>query len=384
MSNVASNKAESGPFAKAALHLYRHGLAVIPVGGEDGKVPLVTWGKFKHPPGRDFLVKLIERHSLANIGVICHLSNVTVIDVDDPTLVKSILQRFGNTPLITGTPSGGVHLWYRHDGERCANLRDSEGIAVDVKGIGGFVVVPPSIRPNGPYAGEPYGFIDGSWGDLKRLPKLRPGSLSRERNAAEELHFLRAVKTGRRNDVLFKRLLREVRFCDDFDALLDVASSINAGLDPPLADAEVIKTARSAWKYEETGQNWAGCEARAIITAAEFELLKHNLNAYVLWAVLKLNHGARKEPFAVSPKAMSAASVIPGWGPRKYANARNWLVERKFLKVNHEGGARPRDAWLFTFSSPVIGKGAESAPNIIKHPFPLPLGKDIERAIAVV
>ena len=349
MSNLASNDAETGPFGHAALTLRQYGLAIIPFGGEDGKTPLVKWGNWKRPPGRDPLAKLAKQHPFSNIGVICHLSNVTVVDVDDPTLRDSIVLRCGDTPLITGTPSGGNHFWYRHNGERCANLRESDGIAVDIKGAGGFVVVPPSLRPNGPYAGTPYKFIAGSWEDLKRLPNLQSGALSHERENEGDFDPLKAVKTGRRNSFLFKLLLQQATACDDFDALLDVARSINEDFDPPLPDAEVVKTAGNAWGYEERGSNWAGREAQVVIPKSQLVVLIENPNALTLLATLKSEHGARKRPFAVSSKRMSAANVIPDWGPRRYTEARNWLEHREFLKVKHRGGKKPGDASLFTF-----------------------------------
>ena len=83
----------------------------------------------------------------ANVGVLTKLSVVTVIDVDAPELVAEMEQRFGWSPLVAVTPSDGIHLWYRANGESCRNLRGSEGLEVDVKaggvGRGGFIVVPP-------------------------------------------------------------------------------------------------------------------------------------------------------------------------------------------------------------------------------------------------
>jgi hypothetical protein len=80
------------PFAAAAFELHSHGLAVIPTGGDAGKVPLVKWASWRRPPGRAFLEKLIAKHPDANIGVLCGLSNVTIVDVDAPELVKLMLR----------------------------------------------------------------------------------------------------------------------------------------------------------------------------------------------------------------------------------------------------------------------------------------------------
>ncbi len=141
--------AEPTPFADAALVLRDHGLAPVPLGGDDGKVPLVRWRTWEHRPGRQFLERLADKHPTANVGVLTGLSGVTVVDVDDPELVDGMLRRFGDTPLVTGTPRGGVHLWYRSTGEGC--LTGLDGLKVDIKGLGGMVVVPPSIRPWAPF-----------------------------------------------------------------------------------------------------------------------------------------------------------------------------------------------------------------------------------------
>ncbi len=75
------------PFADSALVLWGHGLALIPLGGDDGKVPQVKWKHLKHRPGRDYLKRLTAKHPTKNIGVLTGLSRVTVVDVDAPELV---------------------------------------------------------------------------------------------------------------------------------------------------------------------------------------------------------------------------------------------------------------------------------------------------------
>ena len=91
------------PFADAALDLHGHGLAPIPLGGDDGKVPLVSFGRWKHRPGRQFLERLTQEHPTANGGILTGLSGVTVVDVDDPELVDPMVDLFGYTPLRTST-----------------------------------------------------------------------------------------------------------------------------------------------------------------------------------------------------------------------------------------------------------------------------------------
>jgi hypothetical protein len=136
-----------GPFAGAAETLWRAGLAPIPVGGEDGKVPLVTsFTKWKRRPGLKVIRKWIVKYPAANVGVVTgSLSRVSVVDVDsaDPMVQQQMVEQFGDTPLKTGTSRGGLHLWYRHNGEASANLSPQMPVfpsGFSVNGVGsGYV-----------------------------------------------------------------------------------------------------------------------------------------------------------------------------------------------------------------------------------------------------
>ncbi len=365
-----------GPFADAALDLYQHGLAVLPVGGDDGKVPKIQWGKWKRPIGRDCIGKLTEKFGTANIGIVCHLSGVTVVDIDTAEwnttevdqLVATMLARCGDTPLRTKTPSGGVHLWYRHNGERCANLRVQDGLPVDVKGVDGFVVVPPSVRPSGAHAGKSYAFLAGSWADLERLPKIKAGSLTGKPGRFD----LHGVEEGQRGNALFKLLLREVQFCDTYDDLLDVARTLGSQCTPPYEDARVVATTKSVWKMEQEGRNWTGKEAHIVTTASEFTVLSANPDALMLFMLLRWKHDANpSSPFAVASKNMAAVEVLPGWtDARRYSRARDWLRDHRFLKLEHQG-CRKGDPSLFSLQSGAYCQGALDAPNITEHPLPL-------------
>jgi hypothetical protein len=154
------------PFADAAPKLFTR-LAVMPVGGSDGKKPLLKgWNKWTRRPGKDFIEKLMERCPGANIGTVCGPSGLFIVDNDDPRAVQAMLERFGDTPLKTSTPSGGVHLWYRNSGEGCANLR-REGLKVDLKGnwrLCRYSTVNPPHRPvRGQHLRFSGGLVGGPW-----------------------------------------------------------------------------------------------------------------------------------------------------------------------------------------------------------------------------
>ena len=250
--------------------------------------------------------------------------------------------------------------WYRANGERCKTGLD--GLKVDIRGLGGMIVVPPSVRPTGPYAGERYAFFEGGCDDLHALPTSKPGSLHegqvvydgtrndrlfkfllRQAHACDDLHALptskpgslhegQVVYDGTRNDRLFKFLLRQAHACDDPDALTDVARSFNhTACLPLLSDTEVLKTARSAWRYQTEGRIWAGGPARVVFTAEDHARL--DPDAFYLIAKLKFSHGGRREPFAVASEAMERDAVIPGWGRKRYMSATNRLVVERRAKL---------------------------------------------------
>src|SRR5690242_14743953 len=68
---TAGNPKNLGPFASAAEPLWHAGLCPIPVGGEDGKKPLVAaFTKWKRRPGLGTIRKWIAKFPEANVGVV--------------------------------------------------------------------------------------------------------------------------------------------------------------------------------------------------------------------------------------------------------------------------------------------------------------------------
>jgi DNA-binding XRE family transcriptional regulator len=379
------------PFAAAAAALWRAGLVPIPVGGDDGKTPLVTsFTKWKRRPGLKTIRKWIAQFPNANVGVVTGpLSGVSVVDIDsaDPVVQQQMVERFGDTLLKTRTPRGGLHLWYKHNGETSSDF--SPRIAIQVKAIGGFVVVPPSVRPSGIHTGRSYEFIEGTLQDLVRLPPLKQGSVDRVYETRRDPTRLRGVKEGRRNNSLFRHLMGHAPHCDDYEALLDVGLTFGEhDCDPALPRAEINKTANSVWKMQEDGRLWAkGAEPRLLVLRTTIDTLAADTLQLLL--KLQLSHFDRPR-FALAPKAMAEKQVISGWSHQRYRAARVELLDKGYLKLTHKGGNRPGDPSLFAFSLPpeVIGvMGTKSVPNITKHPPPsgfLPTALlERERPIAV-
>ena len=362
------------PFGDNALTLHGLGLVVLPCGKGDGKSPLVKgWQGRK---SAKTVAIWARKFAAANIGVACGLSGYVVVDVDKRELVETMLERFGATPLMTRTPSGGAHLWYRKVGEvKSSTLGPS--LVVDIKADGGQVIVPPPFNRQ---SGVPYEFERGSWDDLTRLPPFRKEALDGLEPSTKSSPHAQAptgvVSEGERNRTLFRYLMSEVPHATSLNDLLAEARRFNEqNLSPLLPAAEVEKTARQVWKYEQAGQNWIGHGRGGVeLNAAVVDDLlsrAHGEDALALLVKLERSHGARISPFAVCAKAMARDEVIAGWkDPRRYTRACNMLLVRGAIKPVSRARRDTQGCWIaakYKFTKP----GTNNAPNITTHPSPL-------------
>jgi hypothetical protein len=326
---------------------------VVPCGGADGKSPkLRGWPKGKR--SAKTIAKLARQYPDANIGVVCGLSGIVVVDIDDPSLVPGMLERFGDTPLITLTPSGGAHLWYRMISPvRSRNLR-SQGLEVDIKADGGYVLVPPSFNPK---LGRGYVFKCGQWADLERLPPFRweaaaapPSNDNRRSSAGGSI-----LGEGQRNNALYRHLLRVARQLQSEGALLAEARRFNdQRCSPPLPDNEVVATAASVWKYRVENRIWVGSRGYVRWSAERvLSCARHRRagDAIIVTTMLRAMHAKREEPFAVAPRAMAAAQVIPGWSEHRTRMALAAAVELGFIERVHKGGRCKGDPSLYQLAS---------------------------------
>ncbi len=356
-----------GPFAAAAPELRQRGLFPIPLGGEDGKRPLIAQFTKMSKPSLATVEKWVERRPGVRIGIVTGaVSSVVVIDVDsdDPAVWAIVIECFGDTPLKIGTPSGGLHLYYRWNGERSQNLRPE--LPVDIKGTGGQVAAPPSVRLTGKHSGKAYTFYAGSWDDLAGLPRIKPGALeTRERVAPRRSDQvppvavpLRAVGIGYRNNTLWRACMWHAPDYGSESELLALALEINASRSKaPLDRAEVAKLVRSAWGYEVRGENWIGRRrGRRPPSAALDVALAAYPDAGVLLRVVRHAFDAldkKGAPFPVAPRPMAEARVIPEWGAsdRRYHRALVVLLQLGLLVIVHRGGRWKGDANLFRFGN---------------------------------
>ena len=89
----------------------------------------------------------------ANIGCHCGASGLIAIDLDkykDNFGGDALLTRDDQETVTNLTGNGGTHLIYAMpDGARFGNATANLPDGIDIRGFGGYIILPPSIHPNG-------------------------------------------------------------------------------------------------------------------------------------------------------------------------------------------------------------------------------------------
>lgn len=234
----------AGHLAEAALEYRRSGLSVFPVGRD--KRPLVEWRDFqKDPPHLDHVSIWWERWPDANIGLATGaVSGVIVLDADEAEGLAS-LEALNLPDLSWRSRTGrGLHDFRKHPGVPIHN-RAGLRPGLDVRGDGGFVIVPPSVHASG----RRYEWIhDPTDTPLAPLPPAllallrEPPSNGGPAKASAEI-----IPEGQRQETLY-RLARAMlaRGLSPEAMTAALLEENRTRCRPPLPGAEVHATARHA------------------------------------------------------------------------------------------------------------------------------------------
>lgn len=144
--------------SKSATWYARHGWAVFPL-RPGTKEPFGGLGVYSATTALGQVAAWWRRWPDANIGLHCGGSGLLAIDHDAYKEVyagQSLLDPADQETVTSLTGSGGTHLLYRvDDGQRYSNRATGMPAGVDIRGWGGYIVLPPSVHPNGtPYRWE--------------------------------------------------------------------------------------------------------------------------------------------------------------------------------------------------------------------------------------
>lgn len=329
----------SGLFAEYQPRYAAHGLPTFPVGA--GKRPAVS-GYMR--VGVSASAQLALKFAGADaFGLTVGARNrITVLDVDcnDEAVLADALSRYGSTPFIVRSGSGNWQAWYKHDGER-RRIRPNPTEPIDILG-GGFVIAPPSVTERGQYQ-----LVQGSIDDLDRLPPMRSVSQLTTR-CQLAIPAGMAIPTGTRNATLFRRALVHARACDDLDGLLDAVRTENLSCDTPVEDAEVVKIAESAWRYQKAGKNFVGVGGAIVMHNEIDDLAASDPDALALLLILRRRHSQRDQ-FSLA----NAMAETLGWRRHRFAATRKRLEDYGAIRCVHRGGRGQNDPSVYSWPGKV-------------------------------
>ncbi len=181
----------------SAIWYARHGWQVFPLRPQT-KLPFGGLGLYSATDDINQIWQWWKKWPDANIGLHCGASGVLVLDADeykDTYNGDGLLTRADEDTVTNLTGSGGTHLLYRmpeyaHYGNAKAGLPKG----VDVRGYGGYIVLPPSIHPNG----HPYRWESG-YGphelELLPLPDFLVSILDKAQTASGQVVTLQDITT---------------------------------------------------------------------------------------------------------------------------------------------------------------------------------------------
>lgn len=263
------------PVLDWAARLFVLGVNVIPIGAN--KRPTQPWKRWQserqvelpHPDDDAFLLEHFDRPGVNVAAVTGAVSEIVVLDADSRHAWDALVDTCGGRVprTVVANTAKGRHVWFAHPATPIRNTVRLGGVPLDVRGDGGYVVVPPSIHPSGkPYTWHrsplecwPLAPMPEPLLELLRPPvvtrvtepELPRGDRSRYAEAAlrAEADAVRSSIVGARNDTLNRAAFNlsrlvisgDLKAVDAWHALMYAARSVG------LPDAEAERTISSAF-----------------------------------------------------------------------------------------------------------------------------------------
>ena len=234
--------------ADAALVNLREGFPIFPV--DRAKKPLVKWEPYQQRlPTEDQLKRWWQRWPGANIGMSTgRISRLVVVDCDSEEATRRFVDTYPEVQDTSQAETGrGRHFYFQWE----AGIRNDAGRIlgerIDVRGEGGFIILPPSIHSNG----KTYQWMNEV--DPSPLPRrlrevLTCRSSGGDRSQSEHVE---RIQEGQRNDTLTSlggTMRRKGMSGEAVEAALLADNARRC--DPPLPETEVETIARSVARYE--------------------------------------------------------------------------------------------------------------------------------------
>jgi hypothetical protein len=188
--------------------------------------------------------------------------NFCVVDADTDEVARKLYRLFRNDLTVVTKTKNGIHLWFAGIINNSQNSTKKR----DTRGVGGYIVVPPSI-----VAGHRYEFVRGHElrhiDELKPIPEdLKPKREQKEVHQIEECDPIRRIRrpqawVARRppaisgqggHDQFFKVCCGLFQFFGlTMSEAMPIILTYNARCLPPFDDKAVLHKLHDAWKVSK-------------------------------------------------------------------------------------------------------------------------------------
>ena len=245
------------------------GWSVIPIEAGEKK-PLVKWEKYQRERAtEDQVKKWWKSYPNANIGIVTGIiSDIIVIDIDSDAGKEGYIAKFNELHHTisqkTGKPKA-LQLFFRHPKDQKYHNKAGLLPEVDVRADGGYVIVPPSIHPNGKTYEWIIDPIDMGLDDLLDLPEdIKIQLITKTENRSKNIEgwvqeALMGVKEGKRNDICARLAGYYLRaFEGDTEQVEILLQSWNERNIPPMDWKEIRTVIESVAKREGRDAMGAG------------------------------------------------------------------------------------------------------------------------------
>ncbi|MCX6782899.1 MAG: bifunctional DNA primase/polymerase [Candidatus Levybacteria bacterium] len=305
-----------------ALSLLKLGWSIIPLGID--KRPLIEWKPFQSEKASGEQLKEWFSKTEVNIGVVTgKISNLIVVDIDP---------RHGGTEedfkevqtIKSATGGGGWHYYFQYvDGvQNSANIKPG----IDIRGEGGYVVVPPSSHSSG----KDYEWIvaPDTTDKLIPLPKFIKEWIGNQKgksvtNGKSRVNnLLNGVEEGNRNESaasVVGKLLKRFKEDEWENEAWALFQAWNKQNNPPLLDDELRTIFESIAKAETSSKEDEEGDRRTVADKLVDLVLESGSQLYI---------DQTNEPHITFPE-----KTIVGF-PIKSSIFRRWLSGMYWSKAN--------------------------------------------------
>jgi len=235
-----------------ALAYLNKGLSIIPVKGlhyssdeKDIKTPLIKWQQYtQKQPSKDEVLSWFKRFEKAGIAIVTgKVSGIVVVDFDSDEAIKFAEER-GMLDTVLVKTRKGLHAYYTYPDREIRNTVNVQGLKIDIRGDGGYVVAPPTEYPGGSYKW----LTDFDRSKLKPLPEIFIKQYQNNTVASRVISIAKGVTAGQRNTscASYAGLCAYLGFT--LEEAIQNCLVWNQKNDPPLPEGEVIRTVKSVYK----------------------------------------------------------------------------------------------------------------------------------------